>query len=138
MNMTIKVRKSLRQVAIDLANRMLEDNSFSARKNFPKVLEDGYVAFVPYVTDAFGRHLWHQWDNFVEPFGHEAWSNLWKKFARWVETDEHSVHHGASLPDGGVAVLDTGSFAVICKQMIDDNGWWDWHWHPVAVVADPS
>ena len=134
MNTTIKVRKSARQVAIAFASAMMNS---SVSVSFPKILDDGYVAFFPSGT-AFAREFWSEWESSVEPFGHEAWSKLWKKFARWVKTEEDSVHHGSEVPEGGVAVLDCGEFSIICLQMIIDSGLWEWHWYPVCVVSDPS
>lgn len=131
--MKIKVNKSLAQVAKEFAKA----RSFGWE---PKLLEDGeFVAFRPDSSTAFGHQFYTEWELSECPFGEKNWRHLWTQFGRWVETSGNSVHGGADLPTDGVAVLmveDGGSsFAVVCQQWITDRGWWDWEWHPVAVVA---
>lgn len=131
--MKIKVNKSLAQVA----------KEFAKARNFdwePKLLENGeFVAFRPDSSTAFGRQFCAEWEASAFPFGEKNWRHLWSQFGRWVRTEENSVHRGAELPDDGIAVLmveDGGSpFAVVCQQWITDRGWWDWEWHPVAILA---
>ena len=131
--MTIKVRKSARQVAIAFASTM-SDNDI---QNLPKVLEDGYIAFLPYKNTDFGQEFWEEWESSVAPFGIERWEQLWKKFSKEAKSD-NSVNPRAVLENCGVAVLDCDEFAVICKQEVIDRGTWEWIWVPVCVAADPS
>lgn len=134
--MTIKVRKSLRDVAIALATEMA-DNAISV--NLPQMLGDEYVAFSPDQNTDFGREFWSEWDRSDHPFGRDRWTALlWEKFPETVHTSKSSVHRGAELEALGVAVLDCDSFAVVCRQVVDDPVYGAWHWQPVCVVSDPS
>jgi len=56
-------------------------------------------------------------------------------FNRWVETDPNSVHHGADLPDEGVAIDIDGH---VFNQFVKDRGWWEWEWEDTGrTVAIP-
>ena len=79
--------------------------------------------------------IWKEWEASNFPFGKDKWDKIYKHFGAWIETDENSVHHGAQLPEKGVAVLPCDGFCLLLRQEIIDAGWWDWRWEPVALLA---
>ena len=126
--MTIVCSKSPTQIAQEIAKEIQGGvhPEFGCR--------DGAAVLKPQDVEGF----WEAWDASYYPLvGRDGWARLWKKFSRSIPTDEQSVHHGASLPDGGVAVLTalSGEYAIVLQQWIDDRGWWLWHWQPLLIVA---